>query len=238
MLGICTGGFLFSLLEELNEVRPSGDPNIWWQLIDLFLENHREETSDSILPVSRAIDQFYEFVAEQRREKVLGQGIFLSTIHSSKGMEFPHVMILDGDWVGAGGRAEWEEERRVMYVGMTRAKETLCLMKIPGRPNPFLKEIRGGYTISRTYRGGAIENEFQNRRYELIGLNELYMDFAGCFDSGKGIHNRLARLKAGQRVLFHRANKGIEIHNMDGRCVGRLSKEGADKWSQWLDRIF
>jgi len=123
-------------------------------------------------------------------------------------------------------------------VGMTRAKETLCLMKIPGRPNPFLKEIRGGYTISRTYRGGAIENEFQNRRYELIGLNELYMDFAGCFDSGKGIHNRLARLKAGQRVLFHRANKGIEIHNMDGRCVGRLSKEGADKWSQWLDRIF
>ncbi|HKI50368.1 MAG TPA: ATP-dependent helicase, partial [Desulfobacteria bacterium] len=195
------------LMEALKEIRPHGDPNIWWQLIDLFFENHREETSDSILPVSHAIDQFYEFMAEQRREKVLGQGIFLSTIHSSKGMEFSHVMILDGDWVGAGNRSEWEEERRVMYVGMTRAKETLCLMKIPGRPNPFLKEIRGDFIVSRTYTGAFVENEFQNRRYELIGLNEIFMDFAGGFHKGHHIHNRLARLEAGQRVLFPRQTK-------------------------------
>ena len=226
------------LMEALKEIRPQGDPNIWWQLIDLFFENHRDETSDSTLPVSHTIDQFYEFMAEQRREKVLGQGIFLSTIHSSKGMEFPHVMILDGDWVSPGSRAEWEEERRVMYVGMTRAKETLCLTQIPGRPNPFLKEIRGDFVVKKSYKEGLIENEFQNRQYELIGLNEIYMDFVGCFDKGHDIHNRLARLEAGQRVLFYRADKSIEIHNMDGRCVGRLSKEGTDKWSRRLNQIF
>ncbi|EFK10020.1 ATP-dependent DNA helicase, RecQ family [delta proteobacterium NaphS2] len=226
------------LMEEaLKEIRPHGHPNIWWQLIDLFFENHRDETSDSTLPVSHAIDQFHEFMAEQRREKVLGQGIFLSTIHSSKGMEFPHVMILDGDWGGPASRAEWEEERRVMYVGMTRAKETLCLMQIPGRPNPFLKEIRGDFVVKKSYKEGLIENEFQNRQYELIGLNEIYMDFAGCFHKGHGIHNRLASLETGQRVLFHRAEQGIEIHDMDGRCVGRLSKEGADRWSRRLSRI-
>ncbi len=225
------------LMETLKEIRPHGDSNIWWQLIDLFFTNHLDETSDSILPVSLTIDQFHEFMAEQRREKVSGQGIFLSTIHSSKGMEFPHVMILDGDWVRPGDRNEWEEERRVMYVGMTRARETLCLMKIPGRPNPFLKEIRGDFIVSRTYTGAFVENEFHNRRYELIGLNEIYMDFAGCFDKGQGIHNRLARLESGQTVLFHQTDKGIEIHNMDGRCVGNLSREGSEKWLQRLDRI-
>jgi ATP-dependent DNA helicase RecQ len=110
-------------------------------------------------------------------------------------------------------------------------------MKISGRPNPFLKEIRGDFTVSRTYTEDFVENEFKDRRYELIGLNEIFMDFAGGFDKGQGIHNRLARLESGQRVLFHRADNGIEIHDMDGFCVGKLSKEGSEKWSQQLDRI-
>jgi len=211
--------------------------NNWWQLIDLFFENYRDETSDSILPVSRAINRFYEFTAEQRREKVLGQGIFLSTIHSSKGMEFPHVFILDGDWGRQNSRVEWEEERRVMYVGMTRAEETLRLMKIPSSPNPFLEEIRGDFTVSKTYTGVSIENELQNIRYELIGLNEVYMDFAGCFHKSHRIHNQLSCLEAGQRVVFHPNSEAIEIQNIDGCCVARLSKEGAYKWAQRLDQI-
>ena len=91
------------LIEQIKIIRRSRNANVWWQMIDLFFENYQDETSDSMLPVSRVIDRFYEFTAEQRREKILGQGIFLSTIHSSKGMEFPHVFILDGDW-GRPGR--------------------------------------------------------------------------------------------------------------------------------------
>jgi ATP-dependent DNA helicase RecQ len=206
-------------------------------LVDLFFENYRDETSDSVLPVARAIDRFYEFTAEQRREKVLGQGIFLSTIHSSKGMEFPHVFILDGDWSRPRGTKEWEEERRVMYVGMTRAEETLRLMKISGRPNPFLREIRGDFVTHNTYTGNEIEKGFQNKRYELIGLSEIYMDYAGCFRRNSKIHSRLACLEAGQSVAFHQDNESIEIHNCDGCCVAKLSKEGVAKWSERLGRI-
>jgi ATP-dependent DNA helicase RecQ len=213
------------LLDEIKKIRINYNSNIWWQLVDSFFENYRDETSDSILPVSRAIDRFYEFTAEQRREKVLGHGIFLSTIHSSKGMEFPHVIILDGDWGNPKSRTEWEEERRVMYVGMTRAEETLRLMKIPSRPNPFLREIRGDFVILKTYTGEAIENEFQNKRYELIGLDEVYMDYAGCFKNGEKIHNLLACLEAGQCVTFHSKGKSIEIHNSEGGCVAKLSEK-------------
>ena len=225
------------LIEMLNGIKSNRKNNIWWQMVDLFFDNYRDETADSVLPVSRAIDRFYEFTAEQRREKVLGQGILLSTIHSSKGMEFPHVFILDGDWGRQKSRTEREEERRVMYVGMTRAEETLRLVKISSQPNPFLKEIRGDYTVSKTYTDASINNDLQNKRYELIGLSEIYMDFSGCFHEGHSVHNQLACLEAGKNVVFHRNNSGIAINNADGCCVGKLSKEGANKWSQRMAQI-
>ncbi len=225
------------LFEKIKTIRRNKSINIWWQMVDLFFENYQDETSNSILPVSRAIDRFYEFTAEQRREKILGQGIFLSTIHSSKGMEFPHVFILDGDWGRPSDKNEWEEERRVMYVGMTRAEETLRLMKNSSRPNPFLNEIRGDFVVSRTYARNEIENGLQNRCYELIGLNEIYMDYAGCFHRNNIIHEHLFCLEAGHRVAFHQNNSSIEIHNSDGCCVARLSNEGVTKWSHRLDQI-
>jgi len=225
------------LLDKIKIMRRGKHTNIWWQLVDLFFENYQDETSDSMLPVSRAIDRFYEFTAEQRREKILGQGIFLSTIHSSKGMEFPHVFILDGDWGRPGSQNEWEEERRVMYVGMTRAEETLHLMKIPSRPNPFLKEIRGDYVIPKRYTGSEIENGFQNKCFELIGLSEIYMDYAGCFHKNNKIHRYLACLEAGQFVAFQQNANSIEIRNSEGYCVAKLSKEGAARWSRRLGRI-
>jgi ATP-dependent DNA helicase RecQ len=222
----------------LNEVRGAGESNIWWQLIDIFLESYREETSDSILPVSRMIDRLYEFVAEQRREKVVGQGIFMSTIHSVKGTEFPHVFVLDGDWRRSMSNARWEEERRVMYVGMTRAEETLRLLKNQGETNPFLKEIKGNFVVPLTYRGLVEANDQTDKRYELLGLNQIYLDYAGNFPQTHPIHGHLAELRTGQCVSFCQSNSKIEIHDCGGKCLARLSIEGADKWRERLDHIW
>jgi DNA helicase-2/ATP-dependent DNA helicase PcrA len=60
--------------------------------------------------------------------------LILSTIHSAKGQEWKSVYLLnvvDGCMpsdLGAGTSAEIEEERRLLYVGMTRAKDDLHLM--------------------------------------------------------------------------------------------------------------
>jgi ATP-dependent DNA helicase RecQ len=152
-------------------------------------------------------------------------------------MEFPHVFILDGDWGRQREKSEWEEERRVMYVGMTRAEETLRLMKIPGRSNPFLKEIRGDCVWPRRYTAPAMEKGSGDIRYEMMGLNEVYMDYAGCFPSDEKIHQWLGRLEAGQSVSFVPHANGVEIHTADGNCVAKLSQEGARKWGQRLHLI-
>jgi DNA helicase-2/ATP-dependent DNA helicase PcrA len=64
--------------------------------------------------------------------------LILSTIHSAKGQEWKSVYVLnvvDGCMpsdLGAGTSAELEEERRLLYVAMTRAKDDLHLL-VPQR---------------------------------------------------------------------------------------------------------
>ncbi len=64
--------------------------------------------------------------------------LILSTIHSAKGREWPSVFVLnavDGcipSDLGTGSIAEIEEERRLLYVAMTRARDELALI-VPQR---------------------------------------------------------------------------------------------------------
>jgi DNA helicase-2/ATP-dependent DNA helicase PcrA len=64
--------------------------------------------------------------------------LILSTIHSAKGQEWSSVFVLnvvDGcipSDLGVGSTPEIEEERRLLYVAMTRAKDQLHLM-VPQR---------------------------------------------------------------------------------------------------------
>ena len=64
--------------------------------------------------------------------------LILSTIHSAKGQEWRNVFVLNGvdgcipSDLGTGSEAEIDEERRLLYVAMTRAKEDLHLV-VPQR---------------------------------------------------------------------------------------------------------
>ena len=225
------------LKEGIDSLRDGKGANVWWDLIDSFFESYKEESADSILPTGRAIDGLYEFIAEQHREKVIGRGIFLSTIHSAKGMEFLHVFILDGDWGAPADRSRREEERRILYVGMTRAGETLQIFKTARKSNPFLNEIRGDFTIPLAYRNPAGTGERRHLKYELPGLNEIYLDYAGRFPRSAPIHDHLAELQAGQSVSLGEENGKIGVYNGSGACIARLSAEGSDKWRNRLDRI-
>jgi len=134
-------------------------------------------------------------------------------------------------------KTQWEEERRVMYVGMTRTEETLRLLKIPRRANPFLKEIKGDFVLPLTYRGIVEASDHADKKYDLLGLNEIYLDYAGSFPQANQIHVHLAELGAGQCVSFCRNNSKLEIHDRRGKCLARLSNEGANKWRERLDHI-
>ena len=85
------------------------------------------------------MEEYKKKLQEQaRQQKNEHQGISLMTMHSSKGLEFPVVFILDANEGITPHRkavldADIEEERRMFYVAMTRAKERLHVCYVQER---------------------------------------------------------------------------------------------------------
>lgn len=80
-----------------------------------------------------------------------GEGVNLLTVHASKGLEFPEVYVIDlvdGRFPNRKMMSSIEEERRLFYVAVTRAKDKLYLSlakfdrvkKIDYKPSQFLHE--------------------------------------------------------------------------------------------------
>nr|WP_281432450.1 RecQ family ATP-dependent DNA helicase [Desulfatitalea alkaliphila] len=215
---------------------PPGAPSSPW--IDLLQDLHalyQEETADSELSVTHYIDWLYDALAEQRREKALGRGLFLGTVHGAKGLEFNHVFILDGDWHHPPTRPQQEEERRLLYVGMTRARETLCLMETDEHPNPFITNLQGEWMLQREAPRdpNSLPAPLHNQ-YTLLTLADLYLGHAGRFPANHPMHHHLAQLNAGDTLRPTVSAGGIALQTTDAQCVARLSKEAN---SIWADRI-
>jgi DNA helicase-2/ATP-dependent DNA helicase PcrA len=96
-----------------------------------------------------------------------GRGVNLLTYHRAKGLEFDAVFLprlLDGELPFHSGRAraDPEEERRLLYVGITRARRYLFLTwPVAGRarPSPFLDEMElapSAPSRARAARGPAV----------------------------------------------------------------------------------
>jgi len=112
------------------------------------------------------LDEFLDAVAllEENNDQGTPEGVALMTLHSAKGLEFDVVFLAgleDGLLPHASSRDdpdELEEERRLAYVGMTRARHWLALT---GARNRFLFGQRQQTRISRfvdELPGNAVED--------------------------------------------------------------------------------
>ncbi len=121
-------------------------------------------------------------LAEQCEDAgIVADRVSLLTMHAAKGLEFAIVFITgveDGlvPLKPRGGSCDAGEERRLLYVGMTRAKEKLYLLNcrtrrdwagtLERRPSPFLAEIPDGFITKRV----VMEKKKTKRRPEQKGL--------------------------------------------------------------------
>ena len=169
------------------------------------------------------------------------ESVQLMTLHSAKGLEFPLVFItgveegLFPHSMSASDPTRLEEERRLCYVGMTRAKRQLYLThaesrRLHGRedysmPSRFLREVpaelieevRGG-GVARPYGGGA----GMGRGAGLGGGSGL-----GAADAGGGF-------QLGQRVRHPKFGAGVVL-NAEGRGAGaRIQINFESAGAKWL----
>ncbi len=119
------------------------------------------EKSEGDMSIVKTLNEFMEDVAlltdRDNDEDENADKVTMMTIHASKGLEFPHVYIvgleenLFPSIQSISTRTELEEERRLFYVAITRAMETVTLSHAETRyrwgnftitePSRFLDEI-------------------------------------------------------------------------------------------------
>jgi DNA helicase II / ATP-dependent DNA helicase PcrA len=107
-------------------------------------QEHRVAHGDDATAASFVEELSHRFAAERQ-----GRGVQLMSYHRAKGLEFDAVFLprlLDGELPYRSGRATADptEERRLLYVGITRARSHLYLSwprDARATPSPFLEEI-------------------------------------------------------------------------------------------------
>jgi len=104
----------------------------------------------------RHMEEYAETLKRQAKEQQQdSHAVIFTTLHSAKGLEFPVVFLADANEGNMPHRkavldADMQEERRMFYVGMTRAKEHLHIYYAREKhgkamqPSRFIEELKNG----------------------------------------------------------------------------------------------
>ncbi|HUR45906.1 MAG TPA: UvrD-helicase domain-containing protein [Candidatus Saccharimonadales bacterium] len=150
-------------IEDLrrSEKNPDAAENRIRNLKDLIvnLDHSLEDSNPNAAPTEKLQNFLQELMLDSDRKEEAeskGDAVTLITMHSCKGLEFPHVYVVgleDGLLPHSRSKVEGtlDEERRLFYVAITRAQETLtmshCLSRkkygqaLPCHPSPFINEL-------------------------------------------------------------------------------------------------
>ena len=221
-------------------------PGLWNDLLRQALDEFSLETSDAEMPVDHFIEWLAEWGRDVRRRQ---RGLLLLTAHRAKGLEFDHVAVLDGGWNNVDKGEDPDAPRRLYYVAMTRARQTLALVRFQGsrpaggstRPD-FVKEPdlpaylgrlhslpytfpNNGSVLRRT--SGELQPEIPelSRQYRRPSLREVYLSFAGRLYANHPVHRAIAALSPGDQLETRITKNGYwELLNRSGMVVGRLAR--------------
>ena len=223
--------------DELETLLPV-NASPWRQLLERLIADWRVEAGSAAVPAVEIAEFCYETLAEQRREGRLGDGVLLTTLHGAKGLEFPHVLIADGGWGAAARDANAvEEERRLFYVGMTRAQETLTLGRITANRHPHLPLLDGDWLIETAPAIEPPPAEVIARRYERLTPADVDISYAGRQPPDAPVHERLRALEHGDRLGWRQVHDGLLLLDRHNLPIGRLSQHAAALWVPRIGQI-
>ena len=181
--------------------------------------------------------------------------VHLMTLHSAKGLEFPTVFIVgleEGILPHARSllsHGEMEEERRLMYVGLTRAKEKIYLLFTRQRtlfgmaqmnaPSRFLEDIEEKLIEKKSYRekdqaffnsllekNYPVSTGFQNsQKYKGLGEDKIVRK-----EKDEDGFTKIA-LRGGERVAHKEFGDGIVVSAVGDVIVVAFKKAGIKRLS-------
>ncbi len=228
---------------------PEGEER--WENI---LELRRKAEAYIHLDGSDALSQFLEEVALVSDVDALGEegsAPALLTLHTAKGLEFPAVFIVgmeDGLFPHSRSLTDseaMEEERRLAYVGITRAEDRLYLTRAfrrsvygfdePTIPSRFLRDIPLELLDERSGRPARAGSSFGTGRPFSDRYRSQQVSSRWTRTSSSGVTAKTASFKAGDQVYHRKFGEGtvisVEVEGDDELVQVAFPDQGIKKLS-------
>jgi ATP-dependent DNA helicase RecQ len=236
----------YSLLSRLQSTRKSHVLLSWGALSRWFRRRYRQTIDEPIEQPYRAmlaqfilgcesaasgsphvvgevIEALYEFrsgwqsgASDSRHAPLL-----LLTAHRAKGLEFDHVAILDGGgWPTAN-----DQERRLYYVAMTRARKTLTLCVRQGYRHPFVRDCEDLCFKSRPITNSEVQPPAE--RVWIADPAQVVLSWPGYCAPQSPVHQALAELDYGSPLTLRirsDGKPGWELTDLNGVTVARMAQ--------------
>ena len=191
------------------------------------------------LPALSGLSAFLDHAAlRASSDDPTGRGVTLMTLHAAKGLEFPVVFLVgmeDGLFPHTRALtepAEMEEERRLCYVGITRARARLFLISADERklhgavhfnpPSRFIREWQGDAAPGRSpYPVSSMASRHRPpataRRSDVVDAPEVFdtqtgpSDSAGLFIYPPGTTVRHPHFGVGRVQRYEGSGEGLKV---------------------------
>ncbi len=199
------------------------------------IENLKELVSDAVdfekNSEDKSLSAYLEKVSlVQDTDKMEDEddSVVLMTVHSAKGLEFPVVFMVgmeNGIFPGSASfekESEMEESRRLCYVGITRAKETLFMTSA---------EVRRVFGKTVAYSQSDFINEIKPELKEYVSAEKTGMKSRESFinkssyNNPHSLRNNMNRTVSGSGLSASRANTfgNSSISNAPGSSISGTS---------------
>lgn len=196
----------------------------WWTLLREAVEQYVLEVAAAEVPVQHLKEWLAEWGRDTRRRQT---GLMLLSAHRAKGLEFRHVVVLDGSWDRRDPSDDPDAARRLYYVAMTRARETLTLIRL-GRGNELVNALPSENCLLRRDVASSTDSRAGlSRTYARLSLKDVDLGFAGRNFAAHRVHADIRALQAGDPLEIGRNGERLEVRNPSGHVVGRLAKSYA-----------
>ena len=246
------GGSTTIETSQIQRYRANLRADPWAALLAQALEELMlEESHAVVLPTAFVRNWLGEWSKEIRRRQ---QGLLLTSAHRAKGLEFDHVVILDGRWMSTSAAEDSETPRRLYYVSMTRARETLSLISLEdgdragSRDNslPARRDERAGALLQQLGRAPSVlerqapSPEIADPRLDAriaeCTMGDVFLSFAGWTPVEGKAHRAIARLEPGDPLSLMRENGQWRIFDRAGNQVGRMARKWSPPAGMAIDR--
>lgn len=204
-------------IQDILKVLNEQPPNRWVDLIAEGIADLARELGNKTIPVPDVIEWLAEWAQDVRSAQ---RGLLLLTAHRSKGLEFDHVVILNGGWKALSKGEDGEAPRRLFYVAMTRARHSLAV--VTSGAHAFVEadsECEMLRKVEMLRRRDLPEPD----QYQVPDMASVDLSYAGRLPDANRTHSAIASANVDDPVTIEQQEGKWLILDRNCKLVGRMA---------------